>query len=247
MNRQVFSDDVVEKKRYWRTFAAVIHGVSVATAIKEGLMEESSDIDEPIADNTDDENGMFFPEKPVNSRVVETPPLLNPSAPTFTPAGSSTSTEVHKPQASVFDGGFPPQQSNSMPFGTSPWSNPFGTNTAATQEPIKWGSSSLSKETPQATFSGFSTPFPKTSPFSTSSQPSNNVPSIFGQPSQPSNVPKFTGKSGFFPSLTRNALVVHLRGIITCIFRVMTSLLVVHYGSSAALVGPRFSAHCSLQ
>ena len=177
----------MEKKRYWRTFAAVINGKSVAEAIREGLIEETSDVDDSVVEAMDDDNGMFFPEKPTVTGTTTDRLGLDPTLPVFKPA-ETTSPSVFKP-AQSFSFGQPGPQTNlgGTQVNLSPFSNPFGTSSTVNQGPSKLGAFSFGQPSSQTTAPLSNQGLSKPGPFN------------FGQPSsQTAEMPKESTKSGGF-------------------------------------------------
>src|SRR3954468_21133195 len=93
-NRQIFSHSIVEAKRYRRSLVAVINGIGVARAIREGLIEaDLRQDDEPTNAMEDDSGeGLFFPENNTASSTFgdnKSASTFNPEASNFTPSTAS--------------------------------------------------------------------------------------------------------------------------------------------------------------
>ncbi|KAF7504813.1 hypothetical protein GJ744_001679 [Endocarpon pusillum] len=104
-NKQVFSFGIVEEKRYHRTLVAVINGINVAQAIREGLVvhpEEAEDEEAEEDPEVNDEDALFVRQtneqeaKPnQDHRFLK----LNQQAPAFTPR-TSISQALSPPKTS---------------------------------------------------------------------------------------------------------------------------------------------------
>lgn len=223
MNRQVFSHDVVEKKRLWRTFAAAINGMTVAEAIRHGMVEEtygSEGGQEDMQDDLELENSLFFPENH-NTCAAPTPsqPTIpfNATATTFKPeTGAETASS---PTPSIFGQnqkqqiGFPsvfgaptvPQGASSSTSGRTPAVSSFGgsqQNAASFVNPFKSAaeqgkSPGISWGTPSNSATNPATistgNAEGSSPASNLTWPSKNAPSSFGQPSSTAILPGTQG------------------------------------------------------
>ncbi|EXJ62622.1 hypothetical protein A1O7_03060 [Cladophialophora yegresii CBS 114405] len=160
--QQVFSHKFVEKKRYRRTFTAVVNGVTVADAIRSGAIEpDEGEHGRAEYDPEDDAESMFVAEdqpapSPANS--LKSGSSLDPTASVFTPAFGNT------PTSSVF--GKPATES---PFGTSTASTGFG-STSNTHSEQGTTASTFGKPSDAGGFG-----------FSSTTTPSG-FPSTFGKP-----------------------------------------------------------------
>ncbi|KAL2419848.1 SAC3 family protein 1 [Exophiala dermatitidis] len=140
-NRQSFSHTYVEKKRYHRTLTAVINGVPVAEAIRQGLVEPEDEgspgLEQDEAVGEDDQS-MFVPDtKPTPPRLKPSPPgpALNPGASTFTPkfgeSQGSSSSVVRRPAEKSTSSFGQPTSFGSSDSGSSGPSTGFGSASAA--------------------------------------------------------------------------------------------------------------------
>ncbi|ETI23530.1 hypothetical protein G647_05332 [Cladophialophora carrionii CBS 160.54] len=125
--QQVFSHKYVEKKRYRRTFTAVVNGVTVADAIRSGAIESDEGEDGRAEyDPEDDAESMFVADdQPAPSPANSSKPgfSLDPTASVFTPASGNTTA------SSTFG-----KPATASPFGTSTVSAGFGSTSNTTSD-----------------------------------------------------------------------------------------------------------------
>lgn len=142
----MFSESIVEKKRYHRTLVAVINGTSAVNAIDKGLVEEQEATqlqEHEVADSYDgtgDDHEMFVParvsvdEKPSSSSFSS--PFnnkLNPDAATFFPQVPSPSSSEQKVKQPGWLTNFGSQDRSPDSPGAPP-SNIFGQVSAPTSQ-----------------------------------------------------------------------------------------------------------------
>ncbi|KIX09959.1 uncharacterized protein Z518_01040 [Rhinocladiella mackenziei CBS 650.93] len=118
-NQQLFSHHYVEKKRFRRTLPAVINGVTVAEAIRQGWVEGDEEEEASEEDAREDDQSMFIPEsKPnfasTNTSVFGSP--LNPQASPFTPQFGSSGFGGFGSSPSTFGKSTSTQQQPESPF-----------------------------------------------------------------------------------------------------------------------------------
>jgi hypothetical protein len=179
----------VEEKRYHRTLVAVINGVGVARAIRDGLIMEQSeleDAEEEEESEINDESSLFVPETrkedgkvdqrnpflPLNPQATTSEPKMSVSQSPFVSTAShghtnSTEDNSNAAAASPFPSGVASVLSNppiSSIFGdNAPFKNPFG---------------------PQSTM-----PPTSSSIFNSAPAPASSAPGSFGLPSFVGNAP----------------------------------------------------------
>ncbi|KAJ4537423.1 actin cytoskeleton and mitosis protein, variant 3 [Exophiala dermatitidis] len=200
-NRQSFSHTYVEKKRYHRTLTAVINGVPVAEAIRQGLVEPDDEespgleLDEAVGE---DDQSMFVPEtKPTPPTLKPSPsgPALNPEASTFTPKfgesqGSSSSVFGRPAEKSTSSFG-QPTSFGSSGFGSSGLSTGFGSASTASM----FGKPAVGQPQPGSfSFGGFGqTPKEPASNSPNLAAPSTSQTQAPALSSNPVTTPTFTG------------------------------------------------------
>ena len=183
--KQVFSYKYVEKKRYHRTLTAVINGMTVADALRAGLIESSDSHHEryqggeEAMEEDGDEESLFVPEATKPSTSTDSLAFgsdLNPQASSFTPGfgHDDTSSTFGRPtKESSFSK--TPKQST---FGQSPTgSGGFGTGNQSSsfQHPPPEAESTFPRLTSPVGFDSGSS-----SRFSKAPEPIE-APSSFGQ------------------------------------------------------------------
>lgn len=126
---QVFSQNIVEQKRYGRTLVAVLNGMSIAEATKEGMItdEPTTNLTKSsgksnmfLSQDAEDDEDEEDEEEPTKADTGRSFGSLNPQANAFTPGFSKPSTEATgaqpswmtqfgqaRPSASVFTGASP--------------------------------------------------------------------------------------------------------------------------------------------
>ncbi|KAJ9633901.1 actin cytoskeleton and mitosis protein [Knufia peltigerae] len=181
-NKQTFSHSFVEKKRYHRTLTAVINGISVGEAIRQGLIEVPEDeADDEQNEVRDDDQSMFVPQDQPQATTFGT--SLNPEASTFTPKfgqsiatsktiessafGQPTSTSTFgKPSTGFASSGF-------GGFGSSPVpvDSPFGKPSPAPRPPTQ-------QNRGPSSFGGFTTSVEAAADKGKDAIPENSTPSI---------------------------------------------------------------------
>jgi hypothetical protein len=152
---QVFSHTIVEAKRYRRSLVAVINGIGVARAIREGLIEADpqQEGEQSNAMDEDSSGGLFFPEEstaPSPPRETRPASIFNPEASsfmpgattqpswptstgsfgkpsTFAPSTSTSSAPKTTQSGSQFPSFVPSSSTTTSSFGmnSTPFSNPF--------------------------------------------------------------------------------------------------------------------------
>lgn len=201
-NRQSFSHTYVEKKRYHRTLTAVINGVPVAEAIRQGLVEPAGEQEgpEPEEDATgEDDQSMFVPEdKPTSTPAAATSSLfgsgLSPTASTFTPTvkfGEDSSGFAKPSEKLTSTFGQPTTTFGSSGFGSPGFSGGFG----STSLPSSFGNPATGLQAVEPfSFGGFTQP-PKEQKFN-SAAPTAPVASQTSEPPLSGDsvkTPNFTG------------------------------------------------------
>ncbi|EXJ79951.1 hypothetical protein A1O3_08237 [Capronia epimyces CBS 606.96] len=208
-SRQSFSHTYVEKKRYHRTLTAVINGVPVAEAIRQGLVEPEREQDSPEQDEEafgEDDQSMFVSEaKPTATSIKSSSfgspfSTLNPEASTFLPKFGESAPALNKPaEKSTFGQltGF-----GSSSFGSSGFSAGFGSPSSSSSfaNPLAGP-----KPVERFSFGGFTQP-PKELKFNPtpSTGPAASQTTAPSPTSDSVKTPTFTGFN-FGPAVTTSA------------------------------------------
>lgn len=89
-SEQVFSEKLVESKRRGRSLTAVILGMNVTQALKNGMIDESL----PVSETPEQDDSLFVSD---NEEGNVTPPTITPSPFGSTPFGSRTPNAAPNP------------------------------------------------------------------------------------------------------------------------------------------------------
>ena len=162
-SRQVFSQQYVENKRFCRTQAALINGVSAAEAVRSHAVEaprtesigfetspQTQTADQPAVESVEQENSMFFPDN--SSFGGQNALKSNSSTSTFNPAANPFSPFGQKPMGPTQGSSLPAFNStaaDSIPpqspvFGQGKFSNPSGALIFGQQPPTHNDTPSIS-------------------------------------------------------------------------------------------------------
>ncbi|KAI8940920.1 hypothetical protein NX059_002177 [Plenodomus lindquistii] len=162
---QIFSDSIVESKRYARALSAVIQGMSVAQARTKGLILDV-DGDLLAEEEMEDETTSLFVPEVTEASTTNSNPFGHPAsatAPSPFTFGQNTSTTLHSSPAPAMNGiqsGLFDASKNEIRFstpgatgGSAPSSTPFGTPTGLGNPFLNGaGGSTVSAANPFASF-----------------------------------------------------------------------------------------------
>ncbi|KAI9818466.1 MAG: hypothetical protein M1827_000525 [Pycnora praestabilis] len=182
-SKQQFSQNLVEQKRYGRTFLAIIDGISASKAREDGLIKSEMGEEKHTQRGRRNNNSLFLSEDSDEDDVSVPRTTKFGSISDGKKPGSTASTPLHP-----FANPFAPSPS-AKPFGTSnPSSGAFDTHSQATPAPRLFAPNTATTVTTAS--APFQTSFNSTPSLSSSStQP---IRGIFGQPSLPAVIPNLS-------------------------------------------------------